>query len=64
MPGSPPTNTKEPFTKPPPRTLSNSPIPVWIRIASFPTTSFNDLGVTTFFSVCFPGHVCIANFSS
>ena len=28
MPGAPPSSTIEPFTKPPPRTRSNSPIPV------------------------------------
>ena len=28
MPGAPPTSTREPFTAPPPKTLSSSPIPV------------------------------------
>ena len=50
IPGSPPSRTSEPLTKPPPNTLSNSPIPVCVRIASFPITSFKDLGVTFFLS--------------
>ena len=37
IPGSPPNNTNEPFTSPPPKTLSNSSIPVFILIASFPS---------------------------
>ena len=49
IPGSPPSNTRDPFTKPPPNTLSSSPIPVCVRIASFPITSFKILGVTILF---------------
>ena len=34
MPGAPPTSTSEPFTAPPPKTRSNSPMPVGNRISS------------------------------
>ena len=34
MPGAPPTSTSEPLTAPPPRTRSNSPMPVGNRISS------------------------------
>ena len=34
IPGAPPTSTREPFTAPPPSTLSNSPMPVAKRISS------------------------------
>ena len=37
IPGSPPTNTKEPLTSPPPNTLSSSAYPVEILCASSPT---------------------------
>ena len=37
IPGSPPTNTKEPFTIPPPNTLSNSSISV-VNLSSFTAT--------------------------
>ena len=36
IPGSPPINTREPFTSPPPKTLSSSSYPVFVYIASFP----------------------------
>ena len=63
IPGSPPTKTREPFTKPPPKTLSSSPIPVLTLTASAPLTSFNSLGVTTFFSLT-ALLVLLDNFSS
>ena len=37
--------TKEPFTKPPPKTLLSSPIPVSILDSFFPTTSSTTCGV-------------------
>ena len=40
IPGSPPTSTSEPFTMPPPRTLSSSPILVRIRDSSDEDTFF------------------------
>src|SRR5439155_22118236 len=45
MPGSPPMRIIEPGTIPPPRTKSNSSIPVFHRRASLPLTS-RSLGVT------------------
>ena len=50
IPGSPPSNTKDPLTSPPPRTLSNSSNPVETLTSSFPTTSFNFKGLQLFFS--------------
>ena len=38
IPGSPPTNTREPCTIPPPNTLSNSLIPVFVRSSSVVNT--------------------------
>ena len=46
IPGSPPSNTKDPFTKPPPNTLSNSSKFVFILVVSFFATSFKRVGVT------------------
>src|SRR5687768_9913135 len=40
IPGSPPSRTSEPRTMPPPRTRSNSPIPVGIRCSASAGTSF------------------------
>src|SRR5205085_3202751 len=45
MPGSPPTNTTEPSTRPPPSTRSNSPMPVDTRVSLVRLTSRN--GVTS-----------------
>ena len=44
IPGSPPKRTKEPFTKPPPKTRFNSPIPVSILVSVLPTTLSNTCG--------------------
>src|SRR5688572_16255038 len=41
MPGSPPTSTTAPSTRPPPSTRSNSPIPVDTRASSLWRTSFS-----------------------
>ena len=41
IPGSPPTNTSEPVTMPPPNTRSSSPIPVKVRTSSLVTISDN-----------------------
>ena len=48
IPGSPPKSTKEPFTSPPPKTLSSSPIPVLVLTFSLPSTSFNIFGIAFF----------------
>ena len=45
IPGSPPKSVNEPFTRPPPKTLSNSPKPVGIFIVSFASYVFNFCGV-------------------
>ena len=37
IPGSPPSNINEPFTNPPPKTLSSSKYPVDVLFASCPT---------------------------
>ena len=44
IPGAPPTNTREPFTAPPPSTRSSSPIPVAKRSSSVVSTSFMGRG--------------------
>ena len=44
MPGSPPTRTREPFTIPPPSTLSSSEIPVVTRSSLSNDTSFILIG--------------------
>ena len=53
IPGS-PNNINEPFTNPPPRTLSNSEYPVEVLFASCPIYVFNGFGVLfIFFSILF-----------
>ena len=51
IPGSPPTNTSEPFTKPPPNTLSSSLYPVGILIDTFPSTLFSTFGLAASFAL-------------
>ena len=50
IPGSPPSNIREPFTRPPPNTLSSSPKPVEVLNSSFATYEFNFCGVFLFLS--------------
>ena len=46
IPGAPPTSTREPFTAPPPKTRSSSPIPVEKRISSAVPISVMGTGFT------------------
>ena len=48
IPGSPPNKIREPFTNPPPKTLSNSPNPVEVLTFSLATYEFNFCGVFIF----------------
>lgn len=45
IPGSPPSKINEPFTSPPPKTLSNSSNPVDVLIVSFASYEFNFCGI-------------------
>ena len=54
IPGSPPTKISEPFTIPPPKTLSSSSKPVDVLNVSFPSTVFKAVGLLIFFFSSFP----------
>ena len=64
IPGSPPTNTKEPLTNPPPNTLSSSAYPVEVLCASCPTKLFNGFGASWILFSLFPLSTFVESFSS
>ena len=63
IPGSPPNNVNEPSTKPPPSTLSNSSVPVFILIVVFFSTVFNATGSLRSFFLSFPEEETTAFYS-
>ena len=64
IPGSPPTNTREPTTIPPPNTRSNSSILVLIRSSSMESTSCNVFGTSATIRILVPVLVVFATGSS
>ena len=53
IPGSPPIKIRDPFTNPPPRTLSNSLTFDLVLISSLPITLFNLSGFVVSFGLVF-----------